>query len=213
MRAVRRPDIWSKLKGATMERIAILGWGSLIWDGRPEFDRYLKAWTVGGPRLPIEFCRKSGSRYDALTLVIDQRIGTQVETLYAFSKRTDPRDAICDLRSREGTTIDNIGFVNLENGDEHGRDQECVEAIKTWASSKGIHFVAWTDLESSFSGQTSEEFIEVAKTHLKSLTLRGIREAVKYIVKAPPQTNTRLRKILMDDDWFKDQVALYNKDA
>jgi len=196
-----------------MENIAILGWGSLIWDERPEFDRYLKGWTVGGPQLPIEFCRKSKTRYYALTLVIDQRIGTQIETLYALSKRTDPRDAICDLRSREGTTIDKIGFVNLGTGDEHGRYKESREAIKAWASSKNINFVAWTDLESSFTEQNLDEFIKAAMVHLKSLDSRGIREAVKYIVKAPPQTDTHLRKVLMKDEWFKEQVALYNKDA
>jgi hypothetical protein len=99
-----------------MENIAILGWGSLIWEERPEFDRYLGMWNVGGPQLPIEFCRKSKTRHNALTLVIDNNLGTEVETLYALSKRSDPRDTICDLRSREGTTIENIGFVNIENG-------------------------------------------------------------------------------------------------
>jgi hypothetical protein len=200
-------------EGRVHMKIAILGWGSLIWDERAEFDRYLKGWAVGGPQLPIEFCRKSKTRCNALTLVIDRRIGTRIETLYALSKRTDPRDAICDLRSREGTTIDNIGFVNLKNGDEHDRDQESREAIKAWASSKNIHFVAWTDLESSFAGQNPDEFITAAMTHLKSLDLTGLREAVKYIVKAPPQADTRLRKVLMNDGWFKEQVALYNKGA
>jgi hypothetical protein len=183
-----------------MENIVILGWGSLIWDESPEFDRHLKAWNVGGPQLPIEFCRKSKTRCNALTLVINRKIGTPVETLYALSKRTDLRDAICDLRSREGTTIDNIGFVNLENGDEHGRDQKSREAIKAWASSKDIHFVAWTDLESSFAEQKTDEFITAAMKHLKSLDLKGLREAIKYILKAPPQTDTCLRKVLMNDE-------------
>jgi hypothetical protein len=196
-----------------MENIAILGWGSLIWDENPEFDRYLKAWTGGGPQLPIEFCRKSKTRCKALTLVIDRRLGTQIETLYALSKRTDPRDAICDLCSREGTTIENIGFINLENGEEHGRDQESREAIKAWASAKNIHFVVWTDLESSFTEQNFDRFFIAAMKHLKSLDLMGIQEAVKYIIKAPLQTDTRLRKVLMNNEWFKNQITLYNKNA
>jgi hypothetical protein len=196
-----------------MDNIAILGWGSLIWDGRPEFDRHLTAWSVGGPQLPIEFCRKSRTRCNALTLAIDRRVGTRVETLYALSKRTDPRDVICDLRSREGTTIDKIGFVNLENGDEQGRDLESREAIRAWAASKNIHFVVWTDLESNFSESKPDEFIAAAMAHLKSLDSRGLLEAVKYIVKAPPQTDTRLRKVLMNDEWFQEQVAIYNRDG
>jgi hypothetical protein len=200
-------------ESSNMKNIAILGWGSLIWDESPEFDQYLKAWTSCGPQLPIEFCRKSKTRCNALTLVIDQKFGTQIETFYTLSKRTDPRDVIYDLRSREGTTIENIGFVNLENGEGHGCDPEGREVIKTWASLKGINFVAWTDLKSNFDEQDPDKFITAAIAHLKNLDLMGIREAVKYIVKAPPQTNTHLRQILMHDEWFKEQVELYNKDA
>ena len=196
-----------------MENIVILGWGSLIWDKSPEFDRYLKAWTSGGPQLPIEFCRKSKTRCNALTLVIDRKFGTQIETLYAFSKRNDPRDVICDLRSREGTTIENIGFVNIENGEGHGCDPEGREVIKTWASSKSINFVAWTDLKSNFDEQNLDKFIRAAIAHLKNLDLMGIREALKYIVNAPTQTNTRLRQILMNDEWFKEQIEIYDKET
>ena len=193
-------------------KIAVIGWGSLIWDQRPEFDRHLMAWAAGGPYLPIEFCRKSESRCNALTLVIDWRIGTSVETFYALSKRTDPRDAVCDLRSREGTTVDNVGFVNRENGDEHGRDPKSLTAIKAWAIEKGIDCAMWTDLEGSFGQQGPDQFIAAAMAHLRSLDLRGVREAVRYIIKAPPQTETCLRRVLMDDEWFKGQVALCEKD-
>jgi len=196
-----------------MERMAVLGWGSLIWDAEPDFDHHLNEWPAGGPQLPIEFARKSGKRGNALTLVIDRRIGTMVETLYAISKRTDPRDVICDLRTREGTTAKNIGLVNLINGDEHGRDQETRKTVKTWASANKIQFVAWTDLEASFTEPEPERFIAAALAHLKSLDVRGLREAVRYVLMAPPQTDTRLRRVLMSDQWFKEQVALYRKDA
>jgi hypothetical protein len=184
--------------------------GSLIWDKRPEFDQYLKPWAIDGPKLPIEFCRKSKTRSNALTLVLDRKLGTPIETLYAFSKRSDPQDAVCDLRSREGTILNKIGFVNLENGEEHGREKEFREVIKAWALSKNVHFVAWTDLESSFVEEDYDSFSSAAIKHLKSLDLMGIQEAVKYIVKAPPQIDTYLRKILMNDEWFKNQVVLYN---
>ena len=193
-----------------MVNIAILGWGSLIWEERPEFDLYLGMWTVSGPQLPIEFCRKSSTRHDALTLVIDDKLGTQVETLYALSKRSDPRDAICDLCNREGTTIENIGFVNIENGEERSRDQTSLETIKAWALLNNIHFVVWTDLASNFPEMNFDEFVTTAIRHLKSPET-DIQEAVKYIMKAPPQTNTRLRKILMNDEWFSHQIDLYNQ--
>lgn len=196
-----------------MGKMAVLGWGSLIWDKRPEFDRHLNPWVAGGPRLPIEFARKSKSRGDALTLVIDSNIGTPIATLYAISKRTDPQDVVCDLRTREGITTKNIGFVDLENTTEHGRDEGIREVIRTWASANEIRFVAWTDLEGSFAEHDPGRFLDVALAHLKSLDVAGLREAVKYVVMAPSQTDTRLRRFLMDDPWFKEQIALYREDA
>jgi hypothetical protein len=47
-------------------RIAVIGWGSLIWDPR-ELDRQGR-WHTCGPRLPIEFARIS--KDVRLTLVI-----------------------------------------------------------------------------------------------------------------------------------------------
>ncbi|MHC2302867.1 hypothetical protein [Rhizobium mongolense] len=61
-------------------RIAILGWGSLIWDQRPEFDMHHKGWLRGGPVLMLEFSRISESRKSALTLVIDNTHGEPCET-------------------------------------------------------------------------------------------------------------------------------------
>lgn len=181
----------------------------MIWDKRREFDQYLKEWSSDSLHLPIEFCRKSSSRHNALTLVIDQQLETHVETLFAFSKRLDPRDVRRDLCDREETTIGNIGFVNLENGEWCSRNRSCIKTIKTWAVSKNVQFVVWTDLESGFSEQTVNEFVQAAKNHLRCLTEVGIQETVKYIVKAPQQTNTYLRKILMEDEWFKKQLVLY----
>lgn len=196
-----------------MDRMVVLGWGSLIWEARPDFDCYLSGWVVGGPRLPIEFARKSETRRGALTLVIDRSLGTSTETLYAFSKRTDPRDVICDLRTREGTTAKNIGFVNLEDADEHGRDEEIRNAIKTWAKANNILFVAWTDLKGHFVGLTPDRFVASALEYLKSLDTAALREVVKYVTMAPVQTDTRLHRTLMSDPWFKEQIARHEGDA
>ena len=34
--------------------IAILGWGSLLWDERPEFDGQHGDWKFDGPVVPLE---------------------------------------------------------------------------------------------------------------------------------------------------------------
>lgn len=192
-----------------VEKIAILGWGSLIWEARPDFDRHLNPWTSGGPQLPLEFSRKSKSRKNALTLVLDSDRGTKVQTLYALSKRSDPRDAVCDLRSREGTTIKNVGLLNRVTGEKHGRDKKVVKVIQNWAKAKNIQIVIWTDLKASFSEQTPKEFWDAGLDYLKSLDSEGIREAVKYIVMAPQQIKTRFRKLLMKDHWFRQQIAIH----
>jgi hypothetical protein len=83
--------------------IAILGWGSLIWDRR---DLPVSGeWQRGGPVVSIEFSRisKNSERAGCLTLVIDEQHGTNVTTRFARSPRTNLDDAIADLRVREGT--------------------------------------------------------------------------------------------------------------
>ncbi len=147
------------------KQIATLGWGSLIWDSRPEFDRYVTGWQTGGPRLPMEFSRISESRKKALTLVIDSVLGTDCETLYTLSKRTDPLDALCDLRCREGTTIKNIGYVNIVTGEQRGRNADAVGVIRTWAQANDIQLVTWTDLGATFLQQKSDEFCVAAFLH------------------------------------------------
>jgi hypothetical protein len=188
-------------------KIAVLGWGSLIWDPRPEFDRQVNTWSHGGPLLPVEFCRVSGTRGNALTLVIDGSLGTKVETLYAISKRSDLNDVVADLRRREGTSAENIGYINAITGNERGHDARTIDVIRDWAETKGIQAVAWTDLQSNFPEREPSIFLEAALKHLKSLKPDGIQKAVEYILKAPPQITTRLRAFIMSDDWFKERVT------
>lgn len=72
-------------------KIAILGWGSLIWDERPEFDSHHEEWTSGGPVLQLEFSRISESRKGALTLVIDMGRHAKLITPSARARiRTTP---------------------------------------------------------------------------------------------------------------------------
>lgn len=194
-------------------RIAFLGWGSLIWDQGPEFDSKTGPWTSGGPVLPIEFCRISSKRKGALVLVIDPKLGTQVEVLHALSLRDDPNDALSDLRKREGTSMKKIGFVNLLTGKERGRHRELVTTIKDWAQQMDIQVVAWADLESNFKSKKGVEFShEAALDHLKSLNKAGLREAVKYIVNAPAQVDTKFRQWLATEPWFQEQVELFKDD-
>lgn len=97
-------------------KIAILGWGSLLWDIRPEFDEYHELWQFDGPDLPLEFSRVSSSRKGALTLVIDEANGATCRSAYALSTHREPDEAIADLRCREGTLMRHRGV--------HGRPRK-----------------------------------------------------------------------------------------
>lgn len=92
-------------------KIAILGWGSLLWDKHETFDQWHDTWRYDGPSLKIEFSRISKSRLGALTLVIDPAHGTSIPVAWCLSKRDDPKDAVCDLFCRERMKKDYIGRV------------------------------------------------------------------------------------------------------
>jgi hypothetical protein len=94
-------------------KIAILGWGSLIWDSS---ELHLASnWLEGGPILPIEFSRISDD--GRLSLVVDERHGVNVPTCYAHSSLTNLEKAIVDLQQREGTRRrDRIGFIDIAGG-------------------------------------------------------------------------------------------------
>src|SRR5690348_7606352 len=89
--------------------IAILGWGSLIWNPR---DLPISGkWQQNGPILPIEFSRISDN--GRLTLVIDEHYGVDVSTCYTLSPRPTLSEAVTDLQRREGCPVENIGFVEV----------------------------------------------------------------------------------------------------
>jgi len=64
-----------------MKKIAVIAWGSLVWDKRSL--RIADKFECTGPRLPIEFCRISGD--GRLTLVIDETNGAECPTYQACS--------------------------------------------------------------------------------------------------------------------------------
>ncbi len=92
-------------------RIAILAYGSLIWDEECLAPHITGGWRLGaGPRLPVEFCRISPKRKRALVLTIDAQQGHEVATSYTLSKRTVLAEAIADLAARERCDERHIGF-------------------------------------------------------------------------------------------------------
>jgi|SRR6185312_11800943 len=188
-------------------KIAILGWGSLLWDENPAFDEQHGDWVeAGGPELPLEFCRVSSSRGGVLTLVLDTKHGQLCRVAYCLSKRKKADDVVRDLKCREGTTVDNIGRCVTSNNCESkfGAD------ISTWAKTKGLDAVVWTALKSNFQTQSKYKqafSVHSALAHIQALDSVGKSRAAEYIWRAPDFVDTPLRRILQVEPWFKSLVA------
>lgn len=173
-------------------KIAILGWGSLIWDPRdlPKEG----SWQFGGPKLPIEFSRIS--KDCRLTLVIDLENGQNVSTRYVLSPRVDIEDTVTDLALREGTSKDKIGYVDLCNNKKNNSERTH-EIIRKWCKRKKFDGAVWTALPSNFEEETTRTFNpEAAVNYLRSLPETARKNALKYIRNAPEEIISPLRERL-----------------
>jgi len=181
-------------------KIAYLGWGSLIWDTREL--RINGEWKSDGPCLPIEFARISQD--GRLTLVLYPN-ALPVKVLWANAKTKDLCEARCELKNREGTTLDRIEYVSLENDDKNCKvAPEILEQIKSWARTKGLDAVVWTGLPSNFKEKTRKEFNEdTAVEYLKGLKNDDKQKAKEYIQKAPSQVITKVRRRIENELGWK----------
>jgi hypothetical protein len=185
-------------------RIAILGWGSLLWDeSHKDFDERHEDWKFDGPVLKLEFSRKSVSRGNALTLVIDPAHGQECQVAYAMSKRTDPEEAIADLCAREKTREKYIGCCFADNSRGQCRDPNSIDVICQWAKHKSIDVVLWTDLPGSFDVVPKRDFLNAAVNHVQQLPPEGKAMAAEYVWRAPDFIATPLRERLQAEPWFR----------
>lgn len=183
--------------------IAILGWGSLLWDKRPDFDSHHFEWMPQGPELPLEFARISKTRAGALTLVLDYEHGTPCTVAYTRSKRSDPDDAICDLLSREGSSRKHIGYLHANGSLHQAKDNAALESISAWAKANNIDFVVWTDLPRNFEIVTGKSFsVQSALDYIAELPSTGKAAAAEYIWRAPALVATPVRSALQSQLWF-----------
>lgn len=179
-------------------KIAILGWGSLIWDQGSLADHIRGKWKPGGPELPLEFSRKSASRDGALTLVIDSTHGQTSPTQFITSSRRTIEKAILDLKEREGvSSVGTIGYLDVTAGNSGGATKEILKAICKWANKMGYGAVIWTALQTNFDNFTVEQAVQ----YLRDISVRGRQKAKEYIEKAPPEVDTPLRRYASGVEW------------
>src|SRR5690606_39146691 len=128
-------------------KIAILGWGSLVW--QPKELKYDKSfgWEKDGPVLPIEFARIS--KDGRLTLVITVN-GTKVPTLYTLSEYTTIDEAVLDIAVREGSGRNSIGSYDKIKNKFFPKDFICEYEIREWIGTRDLEGVIWTGLTESW---------------------------------------------------------------
>jgi hypothetical protein len=190
-------------------RIAILGWGSLLWDQRPAFDAQHESWQDDGPEFNLEFSRISAkTRAGALTLVVDDEHGALCRVAWCLSRRATIDEAAADLREREGTILRRIGRLHVATGRISPREIQPPSSLIAWARSRGLDGVVWTGLPSNYQAETGRPFtVADALSYLQNLEAAGQREAVAYVQQAPDFIATPLRTTLLQDDWFMAAAA------
>jgi hypothetical protein len=183
-----------------MSAIAILGWGSLLWEDAPDFDRWREAWRFDGPALKLEFSRISARRIGALTLVVDPAHGTLNRVAWCPSRRHVDAEAIADLQRREGATARNIGVVSSGGGAMRARDLGTARSVLSWAQLKLLDVVLWTDLPSNFEEKTNRGFsVPEAISYLNTLDPAAKAKAAEYLQNAPEFIQTPLLTALNRD--------------
>ena len=177
-------------------KIAVLGWGSLIWNKGKL--RLTTNWTYGGPVLPIEFSRISDD--GRLTLVIDERHGVDVPTRHAFSSLSDLDEAITDLQEREGTPFRNrSGFIDAARNHTCDRARAkhpvACQRIRAWAEDHEFGAVIWTAIGPRFREKVGVPFsVDAAVRYLAGLQEPTRTSALDYMRRAPADVVTPVRK-------------------
>lgn len=192
-------------------RIAVIGWGSLIWDIDNLAPFVSGEWMMrAGPALPMEFARVSPKRKMGLAVCLDAEYGDACATHAIRSVRSDILLAAEDLRARERATPEMIGYIHPATGAVRAATDRVASVFADWCAATGAAGAVWTDLNQNFHEATGQVFsVPRAVDYLKTLTGESLEEAVRYIEFAPETTSPPLRRALAQDDWWRAQAEVY----
>jgi len=168
-----------------MTRIAVLGWGSLIWD--PRELPIQREWFKDGPLVHIEFVRQSQDNRITLVLTKSEK---PVRSLWAIMDCTDLDVAKEALRKREGCKLEDIhAWSSGESA------PVTIHDLGAWAKFRSIESAIWTSLPPKFNGTNgTTPIIEQVLEHLKGLSGAERDNAERYIRNAPRQIDTEYRR-------------------
>lgn len=179
-------------------KIAILAWGSLLWQPKDLHFNEEIGWSENGPFLPIEFARIS--KDGRLTLVITQN-GTEVKTYFAISNYDNLEEAVLNLAVRESSGRGQIGSYDKS---ESTFSQEVFfkNNILEWINSTDIDAVIWTNLGEKWnfkddnSGLSGTIIPNERIDYLQSLKGNKSALAEEYIRRTPLQIQTHWRNLI-----------------
>ena len=166
-------------------KIAIIGWGYLIWDRRgldaaPE-------WQADGPLLPVEFAR-FGDPPRLLPVLVE---GAPLQrTFWTLSHKRSMLAAAADLAVREGVSTNDIGHWAR---DEAMRESFGVEGIiRAWVEAKDLDGAVWRAVEPNLpDGSPGYPSEELRLAFLRDLVATGrAQDAKEYFDRMPAQIRT-----------------------
>ena len=183
------------------EKIACLGWGSLIWE--PDGLRMDGDWQHDGPKVKVEFVRRSNGGH--LTLVLFHDARTPVCSQWVWMAAEDLDGAILDLATREGRGKP-IKLTNIGRWPRGDADPRIID-LESWAAKQGADHVIWTALPPKFRNRETGKHEndewpseDDAVEYLSKLRNDELKRAKEYVLNAPVDTAYR-RRILRELRW------------
>lgn len=178
-------------------RIAIIGWGSLIWSPR---DLAIETKWRAGPRLPVEFARtaKNGRVTLALAGTVHSSAWWALSTHRTFEAASE------NLRQREGSAARDIHFTS--DGQLHTASAEAISEQSLDAASMvhrwlrdtpDVEGAVWTGLPRNRFDPVDDLSAQVI-TYLQSLRGETLDIARAYIENAPATVETPVRSSVQD---------------
>lgn len=179
-------------------KIAILGWGSLLWQPKDlQFDTKI-GWSENGPMLPIEFARISKDGRLTLVIVKDLKDANKVKTYFAISNYETLEEAVLNLAVREGCGREQIGSYD-KSKKTFSKEAFFDKNIPEWINNTNIDAVIWTNLGEKWEvkNENGEVFKIVDRVdYLKKLKNNKSALAEEYIRRAPTQIKTHYRGLI-----------------
>jgi hypothetical protein len=112
--------------------------------------------------------------------------------------------AISNLKKREGTVLNYIGYYDKSKNEFHPKESPIEENIKNWINTTDLDGVIWTNLPENWEIRNEEKV--VIKTidpnnrieYLKKMPKDKRALAEEYIRNTPKQINTKYRKLIVE---------------